>query len=51
MTTRLKVESTTPTAAHFRIYRPLTAEFARVGITETEYFVLSMLCIRDGLRR
>jgi len=35
--------------AHFQTYRPLTAEFARVGITETEYFVLSMLCIQDGL--
>lgn len=35
--------------AHFQTYRPLTAEFERVGITETEYFVLSMLCIRDGL--
>lgn len=35
--------------AHFQTYRPLAVEFARVGITETEYFVLSMLCIRDGL--
>jgi 3-hydroxy-9,10-secoandrosta-1,3,5(10)-triene-9,17-dione monooxygenase reductase component len=35
--------------AHFQTYRPLAAEFERVGITETEYFVLSMLCIRDGL--
>lgn len=35
--------------AHFQTYRPLAAEFDRVGITETEYFVLSMLCIRDGL--
>jgi 3-hydroxy-9,10-secoandrosta-1,3,5(10)-triene-9,17-dione monooxygenase reductase component len=35
--------------AHFQTYRPLAAEFARVGITETDYFVLSMLCIRDGL--
>jgi 3-hydroxy-9,10-secoandrosta-1,3,5(10)-triene-9,17-dione monooxygenase reductase component len=37
------------TRAHFQTYRPLVAEFERVGITETEYFVLSMLCIRDGL--
>lgn len=37
------------TRAHFQTYRPLAAEFDRVGITETEYFVLSMLCIRDGL--
>jgi flavin reductase (DIM6/NTAB) family NADH-FMN oxidoreductase RutF len=37
------------TRAHFQTYRPLAAEFERVGITETEYFVLSMLCIRDGL--
>src|SRR5581483_10328878 len=37
--------------AHFQTYRPLAAEFERVGITETEYFVLSMLCIRDGLSR
>ncbi len=37
------------TRAHFQAYHPLAAEFARVGITETEYFVLSMLCIRDGL--
>jgi len=35
--------------AHFQTYRPLAAEFERVGITETEYFVLSMLSIRDGL--
>jgi len=35
--------------AHFQTYRPLAAEFDRAGITETEYFVLSMLCIRDGL--
>ena len=35
--------------AHFQTYRPLAVEFERVGITETEYFVLSMLCIRDGL--
>ena len=35
--------------AHFQTYRPLAAEFERAGITETEYFVLSMLCIRDGL--
>lgn len=34
---------------HFQTYRPLAAEFARVEITETDYFVLSMLCIRDGL--
>ncbi len=34
---------------HFQTYRALAAEFERVGITETEYFVLSMLCIRDGL--
>lgn len=35
--------------AHFQTYRPLLAEFERIGITESEYFVLSMLCIRDGL--
>jgi 3-hydroxy-9,10-secoandrosta-1,3,5(10)-triene-9,17-dione monooxygenase reductase component len=37
------------TRAHFQTWCPLAAEFERVGITETEYFVLSMLCIRDGL--
>ncbi len=35
--------------AHFQTYRPLAAECQRVGMNETEYFVLSLLCIRDGL--
>ena len=35
--------------AHFQTYRPLALEFERAGINETEYFALSMLCIRDGL--
>ena len=35
--------------AHFQLYRPLAREFERVGISETEYFTLSMLCIREGL--
>lgn len=35
--------------AHFQTYRPLAAECQRVGMSETEYFVLSLLCIRDGL--
>ena len=35
--------------AHFQLYRPLAREFQRVGITETEYFTLSMLCIREQL--
>jgi 3-hydroxy-9,10-secoandrosta-1,3,5(10)-triene-9,17-dione monooxygenase reductase component len=35
--------------AHFQTYRPLAAEFQRVGMSEAEYFVLSLLCIRDGL--
>jgi 3-hydroxy-9,10-secoandrosta-1,3,5(10)-triene-9,17-dione monooxygenase reductase component len=35
--------------AHFQTYRPLTREFERAGISETEYFALSMLCIRDDL--
>jgi 3-hydroxy-9,10-secoandrosta-1,3,5(10)-triene-9,17-dione monooxygenase reductase component len=35
--------------AHFQLYRPLAREFERVGISETEYFTLSMLCIRECL--
>ena len=35
--------------AHFQTYRPLAREFERAGINETEYFALSMLCIRDDL--
>lgn len=35
--------------AHFQMYRPLHAQFERVGIDETEYFVLSMLCIRERM--
>ena len=35
--------------AHFQTYRPLAGEFQRVGMSEAEYFVLSLLCIRDGL--
>jgi 3-hydroxy-9,10-secoandrosta-1,3,5(10)-triene-9,17-dione monooxygenase reductase component len=35
--------------AHFQTYRPLADEFQRVGMSEAEYFVLSLLCIRDGL--
>jgi 3-hydroxy-9,10-secoandrosta-1,3,5(10)-triene-9,17-dione monooxygenase reductase component len=37
------------TRAHFQTYRPLAAEFQRVGMSEAEYFVLSLLCIQDGL--
>jgi 3-hydroxy-9,10-secoandrosta-1,3,5(10)-triene-9,17-dione monooxygenase reductase component len=37
--------------AHFQTYRPLAAECQRVGMSESEYFVLSLLCIRDGLSR
>ena len=35
--------------AHFQLYRPLAREFERIGISETEYFTLSMLCIRERL--
>jgi 3-hydroxy-9,10-secoandrosta-1,3,5(10)-triene-9,17-dione monooxygenase reductase component len=35
--------------AHFQLYRPLAREFERVGISEAEYFTLSMLCIRECL--
>lgn len=35
--------------AHFQLYRPLAREFERMGISETEYFTLSMLCIREPL--
>ena len=35
--------------AHFQLYRPLAREFERVGISETEYFTLSLLCIRESL--
>jgi len=35
--------------AHFQLYRPLAREFERVGIDETEYFTLSMLCIRERM--
>jgi 3-hydroxy-9,10-secoandrosta-1,3,5(10)-triene-9,17-dione monooxygenase reductase component len=37
------------TRAHFQVYRPLAQEFERVGLSETEYFVLSMLCIGERL--
>jgi 3-hydroxy-9,10-secoandrosta-1,3,5(10)-triene-9,17-dione monooxygenase reductase component len=36
--------------AHFQTYLPLARHFAPIGVSETEYFVLSMLCIRDPLR-
>jgi 3-hydroxy-9,10-secoandrosta-1,3,5(10)-triene-9,17-dione monooxygenase reductase component len=35
--------------SHFQMYRPLRAELERVGVDETEYFVLSMLCIRERM--
>lgn len=38
------------TRAHFQVYRPLAQEFERAGVTETEYFSLSMLCIAEKLR-
>jgi 3-hydroxy-9,10-secoandrosta-1,3,5(10)-triene-9,17-dione monooxygenase reductase component len=37
------------TRAHFQVYRPLAREFERAAVTETEYFVLSMLCIAEQL--
>lgn len=37
------------TRAHFQVYRPLAREFERVGLSETEYFALSMLCIGETL--
>lgn len=37
------------TRAHFQVYGPLAQEFERAGVTETEYFVLSMLCIAERL--
>lgn len=37
------------TRAHFQVYGPLAKEFERAGVTETEYFVLSMLCIAEQL--
>lgn len=37
------------TRAHFQVYRPLEREFERVGVSETEYFALSMLCIGEEL--
>ena len=37
------------TRAHFQVYRPLAREFERVGLSETEYFALSMLCIGEKL--
>lgn len=37
------------TRAHFQVYRPLAQEFERAGISETEYFTLSMLCIAEKL--
>ena len=36
--------------AHFQTYLPLARHFAPVGVSETEYFTLSMLCIREPLR-
>lgn len=35
--------------AHFQVYRPLAAYMAELGISETEYFTLSALSIRNGL--
>ena len=35
--------------AHFQIYEPLLTEVTAVGCSETDYLVLSTLCIRDGL--
>ncbi|MEP7310975.1 MAG: hypothetical protein ABI859_00205 [Pseudomonadota bacterium] len=35
--------------AHFQLYRPLAREFERIGISETDYFTHSMLCIRERL--
>lgn len=37
------------TRAHFQVYRPLSREFDRAGVSETEYFALSMLCIGEDL--
>jgi 3-hydroxy-9,10-secoandrosta-1,3,5(10)-triene-9,17-dione monooxygenase reductase component len=37
------------TRAHFQVYRPLAQEFERAGLSETEYFALSMLCIAEKL--
>jgi 3-hydroxy-9,10-secoandrosta-1,3,5(10)-triene-9,17-dione monooxygenase reductase component len=37
------------TRAHFQVYRPLAQQFERVGVSETEYFALSMLCIGEQL--
>jgi 3-hydroxy-9,10-secoandrosta-1,3,5(10)-triene-9,17-dione monooxygenase reductase component len=37
------------TRAHFQVYVPLSREFERTGVTETEYFALSMLSIGDEL--
>lgn len=34
---------------HFQTYLPLARNFAPAGVTETEYFTLSMLCIREPL--
>jgi hypothetical protein len=31
------------------VYRPLAQEFERAGVSETEYFALSMLCIAEKL--
>jgi len=35
--------------AHFQLYVPLAREFERMGLSENEYFTLSMLCIRERL--
>ena len=35
--------------AHFQLYRPLLSDVDSVGFSETDYLVLSALCIRDGL--
>jgi 3-hydroxy-9,10-secoandrosta-1,3,5(10)-triene-9,17-dione monooxygenase reductase component len=37
------------TRAHFQVYRPLAQEFERAGLSESEYFALSMLCIAEAL--
>jgi len=36
--------------AHFQVYVPLSREFAPTGVTEPEYFALSMLSIGEKLR-
>ncbi len=37
------------TRTHFQLYRPLVQEMQRAGLTEDDYFMLSVLCIKPEI--